>query len=140
MFEGMGINELACVFKLVNCYAAIHIQKDKSVCISEHPETDIKVAQTTAELFAKQHNIPYSNELLRMRNPIITIINNGEGWFPAELHSEKIRLLTGLGSFKFQEFNQNQAANLAEVIALSQNADFIPSIGISLGVRKDLKK
>ena len=123
--------EFACVIRLANCYVATHVNGQKKAFISQHPETDIKVAQVTAKLFAETHNIPYDNALRDPTQPIITVLKHKEKWFPAELHADKITLLTSLDALDLGG-NQQEAITMANVIAWSRGSDSISSIGISL--------
>lgn len=129
--SGQEPTEYVGIVRLVNCYIATHFRPEEKCFISEHPETDIKVAQATAILFAKTHNIPYDSDLREPDRPIITVLKREKKWFPAELHTNKITLLTNLGELNLGGKKQ-QAINMANVIAISKDADFIPSIGISL--------
>ena len=121
--------EFVAVIKLVNCYIATHTKGNKKVFIPQHLETDIKIAQAAAESFAKTKNIPYEDTLLEANQPIITVLKHGQDWFPAELHADKITLLTNLGSLNLGG-SQQGATNLADAIALSRGADCIPSIDL----------
>ena len=89
--------EFVGVIQLVNCYIATHFEGKKSTCVSKHPETDIKVAQATAKIFAQNKNIPYKDTLLLPNKSIITIVKVGELWYPAEILVDKIQVLTALG-------------------------------------------
>ena len=124
--------EFVGVIRLVNCYIATHVQGETKAFVSKHPETDIKVARATAKLFAETNSIPYDSTLKELNQPIITVIKSGEDWFPAELHADKVTLLTKFGSMDLGG-SQQEATNIANVIALSRGQDCIPSIGISLG-------
>lgn len=129
--------EFVGVIRLANCYIATHVQGKKTAFVSKHPERDIKIAQATAKLFAETNSIPYDDTLLEPRQPIITVIKHGQDWFPAELHADKVSLLTSFGpltSFGSMNLggNQQEATNMANMIASSRRTECIPSIGISL--------
>jgi len=103
----------------------------RKTVVSKHPETDIKVAEATAKLFAETNSIPYDSALLEPNLPIITVLKDGEDWFPAALYADKVTLLTSVGQLNLGG-NQEKATNLAYVIAFSSRIDCIPSFGISL--------
>jgi hypothetical protein len=115
-----------CVVELVNCFIATHVNGQNKAFISKHPETDIKVAQATAKLFAKDNNISYDSVLRHPDQPILTVLKHKGEWTPAELHVDKITLLKGFMG------NQKEAIAMANAIAMERGADSIPSIGISL--------
>lgn len=123
--------EFVGVIKLANFYIATHIQGNNKAFVSKHPETDIKVAQATAKLFAETNGIPYDNTFRGPNQPIITVLKHGQDWFPAMLHANKVTLFTSFGPLKLGG-NQQEATNIANVIALSRGTDCIPSIGIFL--------
>lgn len=125
-------SEFVCVIRLVNCYAATHVQGRKKAFVSTHPETDKKIAKTTAKLFAETHSIPYDDTLRELDRPLITVLKHGKDWFPAELHADKVRLLTSICGQMNLGGNQQEATNMANFIALISGADCVPSIGISL--------
>lgn len=119
------------VIRLANRYMATHVQGMKKAYVSKHLETDIKAAQATAKLFAETNSIPYDNTLLETNQPIITVLKHGQDWLPAELHADKVTLLTSFGPLNLGG-SQQEAINLADVIALSRGLEHIPSIGIFL--------
>lgn len=123
--------EFAGVFKLVNCYVAIHDKKDETVVLSEHLEIDIRLAQATAKAFAQTHNIHYDGDLYQLNKPLITVLKRGEEWYPVELHTDKANFITHFGPLKLGG-TQEEATNMANVIANYKGTDCIPSIGISL--------
>lgn len=124
-------SEFVCVIRLVNCYAATHVQGEMKAFVSTHPETDKKIAKTTAILFAETHSIPYDDTLRELDRPLITVLKHGKDWYPAELHADKITLLTSFGPMNLGG-NLQEATNKANVIALIRRYDCVPSIGISL--------
>lgn len=119
------------VIRLVNCYLATHVNEDEIRFISKHPESDIKVAQATAKLFAETNNILYDDTSFELSQPIITVMKDGEKWYPAELHPDRITLLLSFNSLDTGG-GQQETINTANAIALSRNGDCFPSLGISL--------
>ena len=125
------VNEFTGVIRLVNCYIAAHVKENQKKFISAHPETDIKVAQATAKLFAETNKIFYDDTLFELSQAIITVVKRQEKWFPAELHADRITVLTSFGPIDLGG-SQQEAINMANIIALSRGAASIPSMGISL--------
>jgi hypothetical protein len=119
------------VLRIVNYFAAMHVYGSNKAFISKHPETDLKVAKATAQKFAALNDIPYDVDLRDLDGPFLTIIKNGEKWYPAEIYSDRLRLLVSFGPLQLGG-TQSEAINMAEVIALSRSTDCIPSIGISI--------
>lgn len=119
--------EFTSVIKLVNCYIATYVTRNKIEFISNHPESDIKIAQATAQSFSTTQNIPYDNSLRRLSKPIITVLKRGQNWFPAELHADRINFLQ-----TDSDKTQRTVTALAYTIALNRNLACVPSIGISL--------
>jgi hypothetical protein len=130
---GTQPSEFVCVIRLANCYIATHIKERNKAFISKHPEIEKIVAESTAKIFATQNKIPYVDELLEPDRPIITIMKDGEHWYPAELHSKKIILLL-MQNFQDIGSDEQGAIRIAETIALREKSDCIPSIGISIEV------
>jgi hypothetical protein len=128
---GMSPVEHAGVIRLVNCYIAAHIQGKQVEFISKHPETDIKIAQATAQAFAATKNISYLGASRDIDQPIITVIKSGEEWFPAELHPDKVRVLEWLSNL-YLGGSLQQASSFAAAIARCIDVNFAPSIGISM--------
>lgn len=124
-------SECVGVMQLVNSFIAIHRKGNQTQFISKNPAVDIQVAVAQAKAFGIAHHIAFHDTLLINSKPIITVVKKGEEWCPAEFHHDKIRLLSSLGSLKFSG-TQQEAINLSQVIALSQGADCLPFIGISL--------
>ena len=124
-------HEFACVMLVAGCYIATQVTGKMKRFVSKHPETELKVAQTAAQRFASENNIPYVDELKKGDRAFITIIKYQEQWYPAELWPDKIVLLTKIEGTSLGG-DQTFALICAESIALTKNEDFIPSIGISL--------
>ncbi len=137
---GSPSREFTCVIRLANHYVATHVNGRAKRFISQHAETDLKVAQITAQLFSTTHAIPYESALIELDRPIITIIKNEGKWYPAELHPDRIKLLTGLPLLNFSSLdlggNQQEATLLAYAIASSLATDCFPSIGIETSLEK----
>lgn len=119
----------------VVCYAkhyiAVHVQETQKRFVSKHPEIDIRIAQTTAIQFAASHDIPYSMTLLEADRPIISVVKEGDQWFPATINATSIKMLTAFGPLPLGG-TQEQAINMAKAIAISQQTDFLPQIGITM--------
>lgn len=122
------------VVQIVNSFAAVHVEGSEKRFISTHAESDIAVAQAAARVFAQSHHIPFHHQVLNLTKPIITVYKYNSNWYPAEFHSNKIRLITGIATVDFSG-TQQQAINLARAVALSKSAPFIPSMGISLAAQ-----
>lgn len=112
---GMRPTEFVGVIRLANRYIATHIQGNEKAFVSKHPETDIKVAQATAKLFAETNSILYENTLLQLNQPIIAVLKHGQDWFPAELDADKVKLLTSFGGLNLGG-NQQEATIMANLI------------------------
>lgn len=125
------VTDCVMVVRLVNSYIATRVQGRKKTFISENLATDFKVAAAAAKAFAEEHVITYKEGLHEPDRPLITVIKDGDTWFPAELHPDRVRLLTKLGPVELGG-TQEVAMNLARSIAISKRADFLPLIGISL--------
>lgn len=123
--------EYTCVLRLVNHFLAVHVKGQNKTFISKHPERDFKVAQLAALTFANSHNIPVDLVLKDPHPALLTVLKHGNNWYPAEIHADKLLLLERLGKVELGA-TQSEAIKLAKVIALSRNADCIPSIGISM--------
>jgi hypothetical protein len=120
------------VLRLVNCYAAFHVKGNTKQFLSDHPEIDFRIAFKTAEIFANMHHIPFgSSDIFNLQKPIITILKHDCLWYPTELHSDKMTLLTNWETLNLSG-TQEQVMKLAKQIADARNCDFVPSIGISL--------
>lgn len=124
-------SEFVYVFKLANRYIASHTTGNKTTFISQHPEKDMKVAEATAKLFAAARGIQYDDNLRVSNKPIYSIVKDGNNWYPIALYADKILLLANLGHINIGG-NQEEATNMAAAIALSEGANFEPSIGISM--------
>src|SRR5215203_4352517 len=85
--------EYACVIKLINCYAAMHIKNEQKSFISQRLENDLKITEFAARAFADQKQIPFLEGLFEPTQPILTIIKGKSKWYPAEMYPDNITFL-----------------------------------------------
>lgn len=115
---------IACVIQLANHYVAINKGWDVIEFISKYPETDLGVAQTAATLFAKAHDILCSTKPQGLDRPIITVLKSEGKWVPAELHPDRIKLIT--------EGSDDDPGFSALKTALNRELLYIPQFGVWL--------
>ncbi len=123
--------EFTCVLRLANCFVAAHFDEKKKEFISTRLETDLKVAQTTAKLFAKSKNISYDSTLYepKIDKPILTIIKQDcNVWFPAAVYADRVNVLTQKGPLKLGG-SQQEALSEASLIASFYNSECLPFLG-----------
>ena len=101
-------------------------------------ELDLKVAITTALTFAILNNIPYKYEI-QLDRPIVTICKKNSKWYPAELHSDKIRLLTSIKNYEISG-DLEEAKCIAIWIAVKKETYCLLNLGLTLpSVAKEKK-
>jgi hypothetical protein len=121
------------VVKLANCWIAYHTKGIAKNFINCFLESDLKVAQLTAQTFANINNIPYISKLATLDRPIITVYKDNSIWYPIEVYAEEVIPLKSWESLTLGSTQKN-AINIARVIAQTWQCPFIPSLGMSLGM------
>lgn len=127
--------EFAGVLKLYHHYAAFYQSGNQTQFISKHPEIELKVAQAAARAFAVEKGVLYDAAPKALRNPIITVIQVEEHWFPAEMYPDKIQVIERLGQASLGCPEQSAAITFAEAIARSNGNNCIPAIGIAFSAK-----
>ena len=127
-----SLDQYTAVMQIYDAYAAIHVQPGNSRFISQNPTRDLSAAKLAAIEFAIREKIPCDHEI-KVPDKIYTVWKSNGQWYPAEIHPDKIRLLTGPaksqeeilgGSLEF-------ATNIANALAGATLFDFIPELGIA---------
>lgn len=116
------------VLKLGNYYLATHFKDNQPHFVLCQPETDLKVAQANARLFAEMNRISYGVNLYKLKDQVITVIKNDEKWFPAEINADNITLLTKFGQMDLSG-TEDEAIGIAHAIALSRKVSCVPLFG-----------
>ena len=127
------------VVQLVNSFCAVHVDGDLTTFISEHPETDEKVAFAAASKFAQEQKIVYQESLLTINPPPITIHKEQETWYPAQIYPDKLVLLkviriadnAGVISRKSLGGTREEATACARKIAAESHTNFLPNLNPS---------
>ena len=109
--------EYVAVIRLAKQYVVAHVSEERTVFISQHSGTNLKIAQVAATAFAESKKLFRQVGCMEFAAPIITVIRKEGKWFPAELHPDRVVLLLG-GS-------QEEATRMAGRIALERNISFV---------------
>lgn len=125
--------EVVGVVKIVNSYAVALIDSKKSTFVSK-AYADEKIAQAAAMQFALLNHLGYQPKLIEMTKPLLTVMKQGDIWYPAEFHSDRISLLKEFGGTK------EEAIRIAAHIAMIQGTICHPLAGISLGSVEEISK
>ncbi len=120
-------SEFTSVAKLAGVYFAIHTIGTKYSIISNF-EKDIKTAQIRAKTFANAHNVDFDPSVSMHR--IITVVHQKEGWFPADVDSEKVTLIKRVVDFEV-DGDLQQILMISEIIASFLKIEFHPELSLS---------
>jgi hypothetical protein len=132
-------DEYAGVIKIANYYAAMYVKGDNKKILSKQPETDLKIAQKSAETFAKENNISFFFEsFILLDNPPITVYKHNGNWYPAELYPDRISIFTHLETQSLGG-PEHRVHAAAKKIAWTKKADFFPKIGRTLSFHNTSK-
>ncbi len=125
------------VMRLAGCFAAVHSKDTEINFISNHLEETMAIASESAKTYALQNKITLISDCQIPQEPILTIIRHGTLWYPAQIFSDRVKVLD-----KFlNPYNTNQKAELglhyegalsvAQTMANINQWSFIRSIGES---------
>jgi hypothetical protein len=121
----MSLREYVGIARVANNFVPFYVNGTKKTFIA-NSETDIRVAKAAAEVFAAQKNIPLSSVLHTIQPALLTVFESEGKWYPAELHPDRITLLSSLGPIDLCG-PQEHAIRCTKLIAQMRGADFVPS-------------
>lgn len=134
--------EFVGVLRMADYFLAVHFREGTTYSVSKHLASDIRIAQAAAQAFAEKNHLPYDPTMLyEADRPSYTVIKQDSKWYPAEIHPDRVTLLTHFGKKKHKNDIGHEDVNFAiaitQGIAAAKHADFDPSIGISLEKNND---
>lgn len=122
------IQNYVCIFKLANRWAPVYVQGLLKTFISNDLELELKVAQAAAKAFAETKNLAFNETVFLLDHPIFTVFKHGSKWYPGELYSDKMNIITKFGHASL-EGTKKDAIVFASALSFVTKIDFIPSIG-----------
>lgn len=123
--------EFTAVLKLANHYVATHSDHGKISVLTKNLECDVRVAHATAQVFSVLKDIPNTDTVLTLEQPLLTVCKKGDMWYPAELHPDKIVLIKKMESLNLGGTKEEAIENM-KAIALIRKAGSDPGLGISM--------
>jgi hypothetical protein len=125
--------EFAGMMRLANYYLPVHVREGHvQKFISKTPETDLKVSRQAALEFALNHRITYYPSIIKTTRPLLTIIKDGDQWFPAELYPDKTIILRRKGPMRLGSPQARDTNYWTNVIAQERGTVSIVNLGIFL--------